>query len=315
VTVDPRALFANHYAFLVGIDKYDHFRSLGGARNDAQALYEALHGIGYTKANLWLVPEDKTSQKNLQEQVEWFLETVSDTRQETSDPDIVVFWAGHGLPGDHSSYLLTRTTTRNLRNVEREAISLQDLARRFDRTYPASLTMFFDVCHSIARDSEYLLDDPESRLLTPMRDAVRRPRRWTFVGVSTWAYEVDLAPHHQAYRRGGILTDALQKGIRGEPCYSRDKQPCPAENCVVTVESLVSKLQQAVAETAAANDCSQRVSFLADQNSKSTLTPPTAIGLAVRSFADTRFREESLPKDTELLVKQVVEDSEAFLWP
>jgi hypothetical protein len=57
------------------------------------------------------------------------------------------------------------------------------------------------------------------------------------------------------------------------------------------------------------------VSFLADQNSRSNLTPPTAIGLAVRSFADTRFQEEPLPKETELLAKLVVEEGEAFLWP
>jgi hypothetical protein len=143
VTTDPRTLFANHYAFLVGIDKYDNFRNLGGARSDAQTLYDALYGIGYSKANLWLVLEDKTSQMDLQEQIELFLKRVSDTRQENSDPDIVVFWAGHGFPGDRSSYLLTKTTTRSFHKIDSEAISLQDIARRFDRICPASLTVFF----------------------------------------------------------------------------------------------------------------------------------------------------------------------------
>lgn len=110
MTGDPRALFANHYAFLVGIDQYDHFRNLGGARNDAKKLYSALHGIGYSENNLWLVPEGKTSQGDLQEQIERFREKILDTRQKHSDPDVVVFWAGHGLPGDRSSYLLTKTT-------------------------------------------------------------------------------------------------------------------------------------------------------------------------------------------------------------
>jgi len=318
VTVDPRKLFANHYAFLVGIDEYDHSRNLEGARSDAETLYKALLGIGYSEANLWLVPEVKTSQKDLREQIEGFLKIVSNTRRESSDPDIVVFWAGHGIPGDRSSYLLTKTTTRSLCKIDSEAISLQDLAQYFDdRIHPASLTMFFDVCHSIAQERESWLGNRRERLLCPMRDAVRRPRRaWGFVGVSTWAFEINLAPHHEAYRPGGILADALQKGVRGEPCCPQDEVQCSTENCVVTVESLVPKLERAVAEMAAEESGrSQLVSFLADQNSRSTLTPPTAIGLAVRRFAETRFQEESLPRETELLAKLAVEDSEAFLWP
>lgn len=314
VTTDPRKLFANHYVFLVGIDSYDNFRNLGGARNDAQTLYDALYGIGYSKRNLWLVPEEKTSQKNLQEQIGLFLKDVSATRQESSDPNIVVFWAGHGFPGDRSSYLLTKTT-RSLCDIESEAISLQDIARRFEEVNPASLTMFFDVCHSIAQEREDLLENRASQLLTPMRDAVRRLRRWAFVGVSTWAYEIALASHPEPCRLSGVLTNALQKGVRGEPCYPQDTQPCPADSYIVTVEFLAPKLERAVAETAAANGCFQTVSFLADQNSRSNLTPPTAIGLAVRSFADTRFQEEPLPKETELLAKLVVEEGEAFLWP
>lgn len=171
--------------------------------------------------------------------------------------------------------------------------------------------MFFDVCHSTIREREDLLIDPASQLLAPMRDAVRRPRPWAFVGISTGAYEIELAPHHEECRLGGILMDALYKGIRGEPCH-RDEQPCPAKDCIITVDFLLPKLLRAVAETAAANGCEERVSFLVDQDSRSTRIK---IGLAVRGFVEKRFREASLPQEAELLAKQAVEDSEAFLWP
>jgi len=319
MTPDPRTLFANHYAFLVGIDKYDHFLDLGGARSDAEAMYGALHGVGYATDNLWLVPEEKTSQRGIQKQIQQFIEKVEEaverTRKGRSDPDILVFWAGHGFPGDHSSYLLTKTTN-SLRNIDSEAISLQDLTDRLKRISPASLTMFFDVCHSIAREREDLNVNPIGRLLVPMRDAVKRPRNWAFVGVSTWAYEVGLTPHRDANRKGGILADALQKGIRGELCLlPLGKQMCCAEDCVVTVENLVPKLKPAVDETAAANECAQRIFFLSGINSTSTSTPPTPIGLAVNAFTEMRFQEASLPKEAELHAKLVVEDGEAFLWP
>ncbi len=98
MTVDRRELFAHHFAFLVGIDEYDHHNhdNLQGAYSDAKTLRDALRYVGYPDENLWLVPREKTGLQHLNDEIKMFLELPRKSRELDFNPDIIVFWAGHG---------------------------------------------------------------------------------------------------------------------------------------------------------------------------------------------------------------------------
>lgn len=304
MTVDPKELFRNHFAFLVGIDKYRHFRDLQGARGDAETLSDALRSVGYSAKNIYLVTPEEISLSDLQRQVEDFLTQVKVTRQGDSNPHIIVFWAGHGVPTGDGSCLVASTTRYDLENLYQLAIPLKVLVGRLKEVWPASLTMFFDVCHSIQQD---LGEPAQQHVFGPMRAAVKQNPRWAFVGVSTFAYEAPIRRDQGRTEWAGILADAVQAGVRGEPCDRHDRQPCSAEDCVVSVELLVPKLELAVTRKAtAATDDTQRLYVDGSLDSRRAHESPTAIGLAVRRFAEARLDEEALPAKADLLARTVV---------
>ena len=95
--MNPRELFVDHYAFLVGIDEYDHFPDLQGAHSDAIALRDAFHWVGYPKENLWLVPSARTSLDNFDNEIGTFLEETDKSRKFGYNPDIIVFGQAMGF--------------------------------------------------------------------------------------------------------------------------------------------------------------------------------------------------------------------------
>lgn len=102
MTVNPGELFSNHYAFLVGIDVYDNpnFADLEGAHADAAAIHEALLAVGYPAENLRLVPPERTSLDALLHELGKFKKLAEESVKRTPPlrPDILIFWAGHGVP-------------------------------------------------------------------------------------------------------------------------------------------------------------------------------------------------------------------------
>jgi hypothetical protein len=292
--------FLNHYAFLVGIDNYDHFPDLRGAYSDATTLRDALLWVGYPKDNLRLVPPEKTSLGSLQEEFNGFLAGAH--AKPGLKPHIVIFWAGHGVLSVDGSFLLAQRTVGDLANCCESALSLRWILNRCNHQDKASLTMFFDVCHSIPPDQNEVMESPKERILAPMRDEVRT----TFVGVSTFAHEVwvwDKA-HPDGGRLIGILADAVQKAVRGEPCDSDDQESCHESDFTVTDRRLVHKLADAVERKARVAGVYQRLSVLAHHNGT-----PRKVGFAVRGFAQTELNKLRLPVATDLLARLAVERS------
>lgn len=308
--VNPRTLFANNYAFLVGIEEYKHFPHLRGAHSDAKILHEVLSWVGYSEENLCLIPTEKTALSDLKREVEEFLGRVRRQCHDTN-PDIVIFWAGHGVPTENGSHLIVRSTLPDDESWSGSALSLQWLASQFAQLGPASLTMFFDVCHSIPRRRDDLGVRPRERIIAPMRDDVRTTDVQTmFVGVSTFAYEVWAwnEAHPGAGRSAGILADAVQKAMRGEPCDSNDRELCHnSDDFLVTNSRLAHKLEAAVLRKARAAGVHQQLSVLAHHQGQ-----PSIIGFAVKSHAEKELSELELPVETDLLARLVVDRSGPF---
>lgn len=312
--VDPATLFANHYAFLVGIDNYDdpHFTGLG-AYADAEAIYNALLEIGYQPENLQLVPQENTSLDALLNEIDEFQKRARTSRRRTppSLPEVVVFWAGHGVPGNHTSYLITRDSAHG--RPENSAISLQLITEHFKKLFPASLTMFFDVCHSIPRDRDDLVSDPSNLILGPMRDTVRgNAQPWSFVGVSTYAYEhlTMAAQGHGRTLQRGILATVLERKITGEPCDEQD-EPCSDADFIVSVERLIANLEEPVDRRTRRLGVSERVVVLRDHGPNRISKP---IGLNVKLFETARLAEEQLPQQVALLAKVILDEDRSGTW-
>jgi hypothetical protein len=291
--------FLHHYAFLVGIDEYDHFSNLRGAHSDARTLRDALHWVGYPADNVCLIPPGKTALGQLKIEIRKFL---AQCEGRDSNPDIVVFWAGHGVRTEEGSFLIARSTQDHSTNWRGAALPLQTLAEQFIQVGPASLTMFFDVRHSVPPHRADFRDRPRVLILAGMRDEVRT----TFVGVSTFAHEVWVwnKAHQGEGRSIGILADALQRAVHGVPCDSDDNEHCHDSDFTVTDRRLVHKLVDAVVRKAKAVGVHQRLSVLAHHTDT-----PRKIGFAIRSFADARLDELALPAEAGILARLAMDRS------
>ncbi|MGH3784983.1 MAG: caspase family protein [Pseudonocardiaceae bacterium] len=302
--MDPRELFLNHYAFLVGIDEYDHFPNLRGAHSDATTLRETLRWIGYPDRNLWLVPAARTSLADLNDQIDAFLESTRRSRGSGHNPDIVVFWAGHGVPGDDGGFLIARNTRNDSLDWRGCALSLERLAEKFKRPDPATLTMFFDVCHSVRSRRDDRRRSPRELILARMRDAVLGDAvRTTFVGVSTFAHEISVwdDAHGGMGRTAGILTDVLQRAVRGERRDDKDHEPSHSNDCIITDEDVLYKLEDVVRRKAGTAGLCQQLSVLTYYEG-----PSRKVGFAVRRFADTKLEELELPVEADCIARIAV---------
>jgi len=240
----PTGQFDNHYAFLVGIDEYNDFPNLRGAHSDATTLRDALLWVGYPENNISLVSPAKTVLGDLKREIDEFLCKVS---YKNSNPDILIFWAGHGVPAVHGGFLITRNTMIDSDNWSDSAIRLGWLAKKFSDISPASLAMFFDVCHSVPPRRAGLERPPRELILDSMREAVLRDVvRTTFVGVSTFAYEVWSRAREGPGGTTGILADALRRAMCGEKCNNRDNERCHDDDFAVTDKRLVHKLEAVI---------------------------------------------------------------------
>lgn len=300
--MDPRKLFRNHYAFLVGIDEYKYFPRLQGAHSDAKTLYKALRWVGYPKENLHLVPQGTTSRDDLKREIRAFLTLVGKADQ---NPDIVIFWAGHGVYDEGLSFVVSQDTTMD--NWAGTALSLEWLTSQFTPVSKASFTMFFDACHSVPPHRDKLNPWPQDLIL----DDMCREVRTTFVGVSTLASEIWVwdKVHRGQGRVAGILADAVQRAVHGEPCDRDDKEWCYDDpDFAVTNDRLVNKLAGAVRRKADAEDVYQQLSVVTYR-----LGTKRKIGLAVRSFSHAKLNELQLPAEADLLARLVVDRSGPFL--
>ena len=179
----PAAHAAKRVAFVVGIDSYDNLpeqQQLKKAVNDAQAIGEALVGIGYE-----VKKADNVGRTDFLRQWQLFL-----NRLEPGD-DAAVFFAGHGVEIDGQNFLLPRDVPRVASGEEEvlkgSGLSLAALLDQVRDRHPQVGLYILDAC----RDNPFV--DGKGRGIGGTRGLARvEPPSGTFIMFSAGAKEFAL---------------------------------------------------------------------------------------------------------------------------
>jgi WD40 repeat protein len=191
------------YRVCVGVNDYDQKGlKLGSARQDAEAVFEALEKCCTGKGNRFRTADgvkllDRDATRDA------VLKALKDVRQKKVKPGdlVVVFFAGHGVVQAGEFYLLTREA--NPANLKGTALSGKDLQDAF-ADVPCSVLLLMDACHSAA-------GVPMLRL-KPATDDLTRSLADDQVAVTVLAAAMG---HETAGERPGhgLFTQALLKGL------------------------------------------------------------------------------------------------------
>ena len=176
----PAAHAAKRVAFVVGIDAYDNLpeqQQLKKAVNDAQAIGEALVGLGYD-----VQKADNVGRTDFLRQWQLFL-----NRLEPGD-DAAVFFAGHGVEIDGQNFLLPRDVPRVASGEEEvlkgSGLSLAALLDQVRDRHPQIGLYILDAC----RDNPFV--DGKGRGIGGTRGLARvEPPSGTFIMFSAGAKE------------------------------------------------------------------------------------------------------------------------------
>lgn len=176
----PAAHSAKRVAFVAGIDAYDNLteqQQLKKAVNDAQAVGEALAGLGYD-----VQKADNVGRLDFLRQWQLFL-----NRLEPGD-EAAVFFAGHGVEIDGQNFLLPRDVPR-VESGEEEVLkasglSLASLLDQVRDRHPQVGLYILDAC----RDNPFV--DGKGRGIGGTRGLARvEPPSGTFIMFSAGAKE------------------------------------------------------------------------------------------------------------------------------
>ena len=177
------AYAAKRVAFVVGIDAYDNLpehQQLKKAVNDAEAIGEALVGLGYD-----VQKADNVGRTDFLRQWQLFL-----NRLEPGD-DAAVFFAGHGVEIDGQNFLLPRDVPRVASGEEEvlkgSGLSLAALLDQVRDRHPQVGLYILDAC----RDNPFV--DGKGRGIGGTRGLARvEPPSGTFIMFSAGAKEFAL---------------------------------------------------------------------------------------------------------------------------
>ena len=176
----PAAHAAKRVAFVVGIDAYDNLpeqQQLKKAVNDAQAIGEALAGLGYD-----VQKADNVGRTDFLRQWQLFLNRLE------PGGDAAVFFAGHGVEIDGQNFLLPRDVPRVASGEEEvlkgSGLSLAALLDQVRDRHPQIGLYILDAC----RDNPFV--DGKGRGIGGTRGLARvEPPSGTFIMFSAGAKE------------------------------------------------------------------------------------------------------------------------------
>lgn len=132
-------------AFVVGIDRYDHFDKdlqLDNAVSDASAVGQKLTDLGFDEVSLQLDPVRYEFHVAWQE----FLDSIN------AGDTVAFFYSGHGVAIDGQNYLLPRSMPDlepgRSELVKSESLSLNNLLTDIQKRNPAVTLMILDACRN-----------------------------------------------------------------------------------------------------------------------------------------------------------------------
>lgn len=84
--------YDEHFALIIGINKYDNLNNLEYAVNDARSIYDILiDKFGYKKENIKLILDDDATKTNI---MNAYYEI---SKEACNDDSVLIFYAGHGI--------------------------------------------------------------------------------------------------------------------------------------------------------------------------------------------------------------------------
>jgi hypothetical protein len=226
---EPLSLYRQSHAEVIGIDRYDHLGSLGGATRDAKQVAEQLRQSGFQVTTLL----DKQATR------EALTQLIGDELPARLRPDdrVLVYFAGHGLSKGEGEAAMGNLMPVDARREApaSSAISMAELQRWFAQ-YPARHVLFVaDACYSgLAIGTRATGLPPQTK--DYLREVTRRPVRVAMVAGTS-------GQEAHEYRGNGLFTWFWLQGLRGAADANRDG--------LVTTDELAAYVKPAVAQVAA----------------------------------------------------------------
>jgi len=206
-----------HYALVVGIDHYPRFRSLKGARRDAEDFHTWLidpEGGGVPAANVELVLSKEEPVRPIHDDIDDALERLlSKARNETGDKRLYLYFSGHGLGRSNVGADLCLAPWSKLRRAM-ALDSMGYLQLLMGCGYFREVVFLLDCCR--VREVRSIALPPTIELPAP-GDAA--PATRSFVGYATEfmnaAYEAETAQTGADNDVRGHFTSALMAALNG----------------------------------------------------------------------------------------------------
>ena len=199
---------------MIGIENYQEAPKTIYAKNDAEyfAHYARL-AFGASRDNIKILTDkDATRNKILKTLKNWM-----PTRITKNETEVIVFFAGHGLPSQDGKklYLLPQNGDQSI--LEDSAISKSDLFRMINQHNPKSVKVFIDACYSgESRQGEQLIASRGIKV-TASNDL---PDNFTVFSASQ-STEVSLSLDRAKH---GIFSYYLMRGLEGEADKNKNRE-------------------------------------------------------------------------------------------
>ena len=201
-------------AIIIGIQNYKRIPRAEYASDDAQVFYDyAIRALGVKPENIKLLLDDSADEVEILAAFRNWLPM----KVKKNKTDLIVFYSGHGLPGDDgkSLYFLPYNAHREL--IEDTAINQNKIVSAIQAAQPRSVTMFIDACYSgQARSGETLLAN--ARPVALKSTAGTYPEGFTVITAS----QPDQISWSSPNLKHGIFSFYLMKGLEGDADENKD---------------------------------------------------------------------------------------------
>lgn len=134
----------NTFVLIIANEHYQHIDPVPFAHNDGKIFREyCIKTLGINKDNIQYVADAQYSQMN--SEIKWLIKKVK--KYETEKPQVIVYYAGHGIPDNNtkSAYLLP---VEGSGTDVGEGFKLEELYDKLGDLSASQITIFIDACFS-----------------------------------------------------------------------------------------------------------------------------------------------------------------------
>ncbi len=206
----------NGIAVVFGIEDYQYLPSVTYAYNDADIFREYLvKTFGYPRENIYFKTNERATKGEFEKV---FSESGWLSKNATLKSDIIIYYAGHGIPDLDSkrSYLVPYDLDPNYATT---GYSLKELYKNLGKLKVNSITVILDACFSGGtRDNQPLIADARPVYISLEGSVV--PKN-TVVFSASSGEEISSG---YKQKRHGLFTYFFLKGLNGDADKNKDKK-------------------------------------------------------------------------------------------